>query len=149
MTKWDDDVYNTPAYPITDAAQYFHISVGTLRSWLHGRHYPTKEGEQYFEPLIHRPDSSLPQISFNNLIKAHVLRSIRKIHRVRLDKVRSALDYLDKQFQVPHPLAWVEFQTDGVNLFVESLGRLVSVSENGQMAIKLVLKKLANSGGME
>jgi uncharacterized protein (DUF433 family) len=142
MMKWDDDVYSTPAYPITDAAQYLHIPVGTLRSWLHGRHYPTKEGEQYFEPLIHRPDSGLPQISFTNLIEAHVLRSIRKVHGVRLDKVRSALDYLDKQFQVPHSLARVEFQTDGVNLFVESLGRLVSVSENGQMAIKLVLKNL-------
>lgn len=143
MAKWDNDVYNTPAYPVTDAARYLHIPVGTLRSWLHGRYYPTKkEGKQYFEPLIQRPDLDLPQISFTNLVEAHVLRSIRKIHGVRLDKVRSALDYLDKQFQMPHPLARVEFQTDGVNLFVESIGRLVSVSENGQLAIKAVLKSL-------
>jgi uncharacterized protein (DUF433 family) len=144
MAKWDDDVYNTPAYPVTDAARYLHIPVGTLRSWLHGRYYPTKEGSQYFEPLIERPDPSLPQISFSNLVEAHVLRSIRTVHGVRLDKVRRSLDYLDKQFQVPHPLARVEFQTDGVNLFVESIGRLVSVSENGQLAIKSVLKNLLN-----
>ena len=43
---------------------------------------------------------------------------------------------------VKYPLARVEFQTDGVNLFVESIGRLVSVSENGQLAIKTALKNL-------
>ena len=142
MAQWDNDVYNTPAYPVTDAARYLHIPAGTLRSWVKGRHYPTKEGKQYFEPLIQRPDPNLPQISFTNLVEAHVLRSIRTVHGVRLDKVRSALDYLDRQFQMPHPLARVEFQTDGVNLFVESIGRLVSVSENGQLAIKSALKKL-------
>lgn len=142
MSQWDKDVYSTPAYPVTDAARYLHIPAGTLRSWVNGRHYPTKEGNQYFEPLIQRPDPDWPQISFTNLVEAHVLRSIRKIHGVRLYKVRSALDYLDKQFQVPHPLARVEFQTDGVNLFVESIGRLVSVSENGQLAIKSALENL-------
>ncbi len=142
MAKWDNDVYNTPAYPLTDAARYLHIPVGTLRSWMNGRYYPTKDGKQYFEPLIQRPEPDFPQISFTNLVEAHVLRSIRKIHGVRLDKVRSALDYLDKQFQMPHPLARVEFQTDGANLFVESIGRLVSVSENGQLAIKAALKNL-------
>ena len=142
MAQWDHDVYNTPAYPVTDAAQYLHIPAGTLRSWISGRYYPTQEGKQYFEPLIQRPDPDFPQMSFTNLIEAHVLRSIRKIHGVRLDKVRNALDYLDKQFQMPHPLARVEFQTDGVNLFVESIGRLVSVSENGQLAIKTALKNL-------
>lgn len=142
MAKWANDVYHTPAYPVTDAARYLHIPVGTLRSWLQGRYYPTQEGKQYFEPLMQRPHASLPQISFTNLVEAHVLRSIRKIHGVRLDKIRSALDYLDKQLQMPHPLARVEFQTDGVNLFVESIGRLVSVSENGQLAIKAVLQNL-------
>jgi uncharacterized protein (DUF433 family) len=142
MVKWDDDIYNTPAYPVTDAARYLHIPVGTLRSWLHGRYYPVKDGKQYFQPLIQRPDPDLAQISFTNLVEAHVLRSIRKIHGIRLYKVRNALDYLDQRFQMPHPLARVEFQTDGVNLFVESVGRLVSVSQDGQLAMKAVLKNL-------
>jgi uncharacterized protein (DUF433 family) len=142
MVKWEDDIYNTPVYPVTDAARYLRIPVGTLRSWLHGRYYPVKDGKQYFQPLIQRPDLDLPQISFINLVEAHVLRSIRKIHSVRLDKVRRALDYVDQQFGMPHPLARVEFQTDGVNLFVESVGRLVSVSQDGQLAMKEVLKHL-------
>ena len=111
MTQRDNDVCNTPAYPLADAARYLHIPVGTLRSWVNGRYYSSKDDQQYFEPLIQRPEPGLPQVSFTNLVEAHVLRSIRKIHGVRLDKVRSALDYLDKQFQMPHPLAQVEFQT--------------------------------------
>ncbi|MEB3338053.1 MAG: DUF433 domain-containing protein [Leptolyngbyaceae bacterium] len=142
MVQWEDDLYNTPAYPMTDAARYLRIPFGTLRSWLKGRYYPVKEGQQYFQPLIQRPDPDLPQISFTNLVEAHVLRSIRKIHGVRLDKVRNALDYLDQQFGMPHPLARVEFQTDGVNLFVESVGRLVSVSQDGQLTLRDVLKHL-------
>ncbi len=60
----------------------------------------------------------------------------------RLDKVRSALDRLDEQFQMSHPLARVEFQTVGADLFVESIGRLVSVSENGQLTIRAALENL-------
>ncbi|MEM9219840.1 MAG: DUF433 domain-containing protein [Cyanobacteria bacterium P01_F01_bin.150] len=142
MVKWNEDVYNIPAYPITDAARYLHIPVGTLRSWLQGRSYPTKDGQRYSSSLIQRPHPELSQLSFTNLIEAHVLRSIRKVHGVRLDKVRNALDYLDDQFKLPHPLVRVEFQTDGVSLFVESVGRLVNVSQDGQLAMKAVLQKL-------
>ncbi|MEO1394806.1 MAG: DUF433 domain-containing protein [Cyanobacteria bacterium J06634_5] len=143
IAKWDNDVHNTPAYPLTDAARYLHIPAGTLRAWVNGRYYSTREGKQYFEPLIQRPEPDVPQISFTNLIEAHVLSSIRKPHGVRLDQVRNALDSLDKRFQMPHPLARVEFQPDGVNIFVESIGRLVrSVSEHDQLAIKIALKNL-------
>jgi hypothetical protein len=56
MVKWDDAIYNIPAYPVTDAARYLRIPLVTLRSWLKGRSYATKNGQQTFEPLIERPD---------------------------------------------------------------------------------------------
>ena len=94
MVKWDDDIYNIPAYPVADAARYLRIPLVTLHSWLKGRSYDTKIGQQTFEPLIQRPDPTLPQLSFTNLVEAHVLRIIRVHHRVKLDKVRKALDYM-------------------------------------------------------
>lgn len=127
---------------VIDAARYLNIPSGTLQSWLRGRTYPTQEGHRYYEPLIHRPSTSLPQLSFTNLIEAPVLRVIRKVHNVRLDKVRTALDYLDQQFQIPHPLAQIQFQTDGVSLFVESVGRLVNVSQARQLAMQETLQHL-------
>lgn len=140
--KWDDDIYNTPAYSVTDAARYLRIPVGTLRSWLKGRSCPTKKGQQAFEPLIQRPDPALPQLSFTNLVEAHVLRIIRETHQVKLDKVRNALDYMGQQFDTAHPLVMKRFQTDGVDLFVDQMDRLINVSRSGQLAMRETLKDL-------
>ncbi len=142
MVKWDHDIYNTPAYPVTDAARYLHIPVRTLRSWLEERSYPTKDGQQAFESLIQRPDPEYPQLSFTNLVEAHVLRIIRETHQVKLDKVRKALDYMGQQFNTPHPLVMRRFQTDGVDLFVDQVDQLVNVSRSGQLAMRETLKHL-------
>ncbi|OCQ95244.1 hypothetical protein AMR42_14150 [Limnothrix sp. PR1529] len=142
MVKWDDDIYNTPAYSVTDAARYLRIPVVTLRSWLKGRSYATQIGQQAFEPLIQRPDLALPQLSFTNLVEAHVLRIIRETHQVKLDKVRNALDYMSQQFDTAHPLVMRRFQTDGVDLFVDQVDRLVNVSRSGQLAMRETLKHL-------
>jgi uncharacterized protein (DUF433 family) len=142
MVKWDVSVYHTPAYPVTDAARYLHIPVITLQSWLKGRSYPTKRGQQAFAPLIQRPDPQSPQLSFTNLIEAHVLRIIREHHQVKLDKVRTALDYLAQQFNTEHPLVLKRFQTDGVDLFVEEVDHLVNISRAGQLTMREALKNL-------
>ncbi len=142
MVKWDNSIYNTPAYSVTDAARYLRIPVVTLRSWLKGRSYVTKTGQQAFEPLIQRPDPGLPQLSFTNLVEAHVLRIIRETHQVKLDKVRRALDYMSQQFGTAHPLVMKRFQPDGVDLFVDEMDRLVNVSRSGQFAMRETLKHL-------
>jgi uncharacterized protein (DUF433 family) len=142
MVKWDDDIYNIPAYPVTDAARYLRIPLVTLRSWLQGRSYLTKNGQQAFEPLIQRPNPGLPQLSFTNLVEAHVLRTIRDGYQVKLDKVRIALDYMIQQFGTTHPLVMKRFQTDGVDLFVDEMKRLVNVSRAGQLAMQDTLKGL-------
>lgn len=142
MVKWDHDLYNVPVYPVTDTARYLHIPVATLRSWLKGRSYPTQQGQQAFEPLIQRPDPELPQLSFTNLVEAHVLRIIRTTHQIKLDNVRKALDYMGQEFDTDHPLVMKRFQTDGVDLFVDQMDRLVNVSRSGQLAMRETLKHL-------
>mgnify|MGYP001794950415 FL=1 len=136
------DIRNVATYPVADAARYLAIPAGTLRSWLHGRTYPTANGKKYFEPLIHLSDGSSPQLSFTNLVEAHVLRGIRQNHKIRLDKVRTALDYVEQKFGLPHPLARAQFQTDGVDLFVESVGQLINASRDGQLAMQKTLQQL-------
>ena len=81
------DIYNTPAYPVKDAARYLRIPVATLRSWLRGRSYSTKKGQKVIEPFIQRPDRTLPQLSFINLVEAYVIRNVRETHQVELDQV--------------------------------------------------------------
>jgi uncharacterized protein (DUF433 family) len=142
MVKWNEDIYNTPAYPVTDAARYLRIPLVTLHTWLKGRSYLTKNGQQAFDPLIQRPDQDLPQLSFTNLVEAHVLRIIREIHGVKLDKVRKALDYMSQQLDTTHPLVMKRFQTDGVDLFVDEMDRLINVARCGQLAMRDTLKDL-------
>jgi len=132
------DFRNLPRYSITEASRYLLIPVGTLRSWIQGRSYPTLEAKRYFQPLIKLPDMEEKQLSFINLVEAHVLRAIREVYEIRLDKVRTALDYVEQQFNVPHPLA----RTDGVDLFVNLVGYLVNVSQPSQVKMQEVLENL-------
>lgn len=75
--QWDLDIYNIPTYSVTDASRYLNITLPTLSTWLNGRKYHTTEGIKEFLPIIQRPDSETPQLSFTNLVEAHILRVIR------------------------------------------------------------------------
>lgn len=124
-----DEIRRTPAYPYAEAAHYLNLPLSTLRAWFRGQHK--------FSRVI-RPDG--PALSFLNLVEAHVLKAIRRAHGISLPKVRKALDYVGTQLDVERPLANERFQTDGVNLFVERLGRLLNVSRDGQFEMDELLR---------
>ncbi|WP_413172481.1 DUF433 domain-containing protein [Anabaena azotica] len=130
------DPRDIPTYSISDAAKYLRIPPGTIRSWTIGRYYPISNGSNFFKPLILTKDLKPRLLSFTNLVEIHILRAIRKHHKIQLDKVRMALDYIDEQFQVPHPLARERFRTDGVDLFIERYGSLINASQCGQTDMK-------------
>lgn len=130
------DPRELPAYPIPEAAHYLQLPTSTLRSWVVGRKYPVRGGEEWFEPLIVLPDGEPKALSFRNLVEAHILAAARRTHNVPLHAVRSALNYVREQMGVPRPLADVTFQTDGADLFVDHLGALVAVSREGQLAVR-------------
>jgi uncharacterized protein (DUF433 family) len=134
------DPRSIPTYSIGDAARYLRIPAGTIRAWTIGRNYTTTEGSKRSRPLIRVYPHKPTLLSFTNLIEVHVLRAIRKDHKIQLDQVRNALDYLDDQFKVPHPLAHETFRTDGVDLFIERYGSLINVSKPEQLALKDALK---------
>jgi len=134
------DPRELPAYGIAEASHYLRIPLATLRSWIRGRYYPTEAGQKHFKPVIMLPDREMPALSFVNLVEAHVLDAIRREYRVPLPNVRSALDYVQRQFGSKHPLAEQKFETDGVNLFVSRFGTLISASESGQLAIRELIR---------
>src|SRR5256885_3776893 len=99
------DPRSLPAYSLSEVAQYTGVPVATLKSWVFGRSYPTTSGVRLFKPIIEPPESASTTLSFLNLVEVHVLAAIRRQHRVPLNKVRTALDYLQKVIPSPHPLA--------------------------------------------
>ncbi len=51
-----------------------------------------------------------------------------------------AVTYLSKQFPSKHPLADREFETDGIDLFIQKFEQLINISQAGQLAMKEVLQ---------
>lgn len=123
------DPRDLPCYNAPDAARYLRIPAATVRAWAKGRKYKTANGHRQFSPVITASQPKPLLLSFINLIELHVLRAIRIKHEIDLAKVRAALDYLETQLKISHPLAHREFQTDGVDLFVEHYGELINASQ--------------------
>jgi uncharacterized protein (DUF433 family) len=89
-----------------------------------------------FKPVIRLDANDRRALSFLNLVEAHVLAAIRRTHHVPLPKVRLALSYVSKKLNTDRPLAREDFQTDGIDLFVEKLGSLINVARDGQTEMK-------------
>ncbi len=54
--------------------------------------------------------------------------------------MRTALDYFEQEFKLPHPLVRVEFQTEGVDLFLNEVEKLINASRFGQLPIRQTLE---------
>ena len=136
----DFDVREVPSYGVMEAAHYLRIPRTTIRDWVSGRHYRSTAGIRFSKPIIQMPDPTAKQLSFMNLVVIHVLDAIRRKHDIPLEKVRTAMNYLSKQFPSKHPLADQEFVTDGLNLFIKKFSQLINISQEGQLAIQEILQ---------
>ncbi|HJU06206.1 MAG TPA: DUF433 domain-containing protein [Nitrospiraceae bacterium] len=136
----DVDIRELPSYGFTEAGHYLRVPPTTIRCWVAGRYYPSQTGPQFSKPIVQLPDPRKRLLSFMNLIEIHVLDAIRREHNIALEKVRIAVAYLSKHFPSKHPLADREFETDGMDLFIQKFGKLISISQHGQLAMKEVLE---------
>jgi len=135
-----DQLRCTPAYTYVEAAHYLNLPVSTLSSWFKGQTYNLNDEVRRFESVITLDGRPGEGLSFLNLVEAHVLAALRREHRIPLQKVRRALDYVERQLGVERPLINARFETDGVNLLVRELERLVNVSQEGQLEIEPVIR---------
>lgn len=120
-------LYEEPAYGLSEAAVYLKVPYQTLRYWLTG----FKSRPPIIEPVAKEP----VRLSFMNLLECHVLAGMRKIYDLKLPRVRSALKKMARDYPQPHPLITEVLMTDRKNLFVERLGKIINVSEHGQMGL--------------
>jgi uncharacterized protein (DUF433 family) len=82
-------------------------------------------------------------LSFVNLTEAFVLFTMRRHYRIQMPRIREAIEYVEGELGVPHPLAFQEFKTDKVDLFVRiASGAAVNASRRGQTHMDEVLTDL-------
>lgn len=135
------DPREVPSYTIAEAAHYLSIPLATVRAWVKGTSYNDSTGRRrQFKRVIELPQRNLPLMSFFNLAEAHVLRALRTNHKIRLQHIRRALDYVRNEFGWGRPLIHEGFRTNGVSLFVERLGQLVDASAKGQVVMPEIME---------
>ncbi|MBI1850079.1 MAG: DUF433 domain-containing protein [Planctomycetes bacterium] len=134
------DPGTVPRYSIAQAARHLHIPPSTVRSWVVGRHYSTHDGPAKFAPVIAIVAGEKPLLSFQNLLEAHVLSSLRNEHRVKLQAIRQTIDFVAEKTRSPHPLIDRVMFAAGGKLFVEHFSELVIPAEHGQLAMKKLLE---------
>ena len=118
MTSAAQSVFDQPAYSCRLAAQYAGLSYATLRSWIGS------------DGLITTPTASI--LSFNNLAEAHILKAMRRVHGLSLQRIRKALSELSTIRQTAHPLLDESFETDGVNLCIREEDDVINLSKRSQ-----------------
>jgi uncharacterized protein (DUF433 family) len=135
-----DRLRRTPAYTFVEAAHYIGVPVATLRAWCVGQGYKHRGEARRFEPLLRLDGRSDQGLSFLNLVEAHVLAAIRRAHGISMPRVRAALAFVAGRLGADRPLLDARFQTDGVDLFVVELDRIVNVSCEGQLEIASMIR---------
>jgi uncharacterized protein (DUF433 family) len=144
--------WEVPAYTLPTAARHVRVPAATLRYWVFGRTCLSAGKVCHALPLIDIPKQKPRFLSFLHLVEAHVLASMRRKHELPMHKVRKALAFVEKELKVKHPLATEDFRTDGVDLFVERVGKVINVSSHGQMEIKAALdvglRRIRYEGGL-
>ena len=132
-TSKETDVRYMPSYSVTEAALYLRLPSSTLRAWI-GR-------QSGFEPLISPAQEKPLTLSFINLIEAYVLASIRRKHRVSINKMRKGLNHISQNYPSQNPLAEKNFETDGLRLFLRQAGLVYEISrEHGQIILEKIIK---------
>ncbi|MCY4556909.1 MAG: DUF433 domain-containing protein [Chloroflexi bacterium] len=87
-----------------------------------------------------QPAGSEPRaLSFINLVELHVMAALRRHHRVPMQRIRVAIQYLERQLRLEHPLARRELLTDGFSVFIEHLDRLLNLSARGQLEMREIV----------
>jgi len=115
-------VADAPAYSIAQAAHYVGIPAPTLRDWVGP------------EGLIQPPKPN--NLSFTNLAEAHVLKAMRRHHRLPMQGIRKALLQLQRLRKTAHPLLDESFSTDGINLCIEEEDRILNLTQKLQTEIR-------------
>lgn len=133
------DPREAPLYSFPDAARATEIPASTLRSWVVGQAYDRKHDRAYFEPVISRPSKDDPRLSFTNLIEAHVLRALRRVHEVQFSAIRQAVDIAEAQFGIRRLLISPDLRTSAGELFLNRYTHFLELNEGQQLAMKSVL----------
>lgn len=127
------DPAELPTYTLTDVATYLRVPRSTLAAWAGRKTYKVKgpDGTHAMKPLF-ATDAATGLLTFNSFVEAYLLTSFTRAVGIRLPKVREALETAGGA----RPLLDNVWRTDGRHLFIETMGKIVNVSQYGQVVVR-------------
>jgi len=128
------------AYTTSEAARYLRIPERTLFDWAFGYAYRVKRERRQMSAVIRVANEERHLLSFTNLAELHVLDALRRVHQVRMKKIRQTVLYLTQEFKTDHPLVHQDMWTDGASVFIDHYGDLVNASHEGQLAMRQIVE---------
>jgi uncharacterized protein (DUF433 family) len=136
------DPRDLPIYLIEEAAFILGLATSTLKAWTFGSQWTDASGrKRTYEPLIIPPErTDRLMLSFTNLIEAHVLHAIRRVHQIKMSRVREAMTAIRHDLESQHPLAEQDLYTAGQNILIVKYGTYVSMSAGKQSEMAEVIK---------
>jgi uncharacterized protein (DUF433 family) len=120
-TRDGADRFVTPLYTVAEAARYLDVPPSTLATWAHGYvRRPPGRPEVRGAPILTAVSSSSarPTIPFVGLAEGLVLAGIRKAG-VPMQRIRPALDRLQRELGLDHVLASRTLYTDGAEVLYD------------------------------
>ncbi len=119
------DLNETPSYGLPEASAYLRLPYGVVREWV------SKEG-----PV---PAAGKNLLSFSNLLELHVLKALRKSHKLKMQSIRKGLGFYRAEFGSVHPLLDPRIETDGISLILREDDAYVNLSRAGQTALQAIV----------
>ncbi len=126
------DRFHTPLYTVAEAARYLGVPESTFHTWAMGyNRKPPGRPAVHGAPLVTviegqpRGYASLP---FVGLAEGLVLAGIRQL-RVPMQRIRPALDVLQKELGLEHVLASQSLYTDGIDILFDYAKRTGDTDE--------------------
>lgn len=132
MISAEDPRLFEPRYAITSAAHHLRMPRSTLHSWV--------SGMGTFRAVLDPPTPGF--LSFVNLTEAFVLFAMRRRYKILMPNIRDAIAYVESEMGVAHPLAFQQFRTNYVHLFVRTATGDVNVSQGGQIQLDELCEEL-------
>ena len=116
------DIRTQPFYPVSEAARLLRVPGSTLRTW-----FNVEAGRS---------------LNFLELLEGYTIQVLRTKHQLSMRRIRKAIRYLKHETGETYPLAMqgLGFEADRSDLYFTRFGKLISASEQGQLAIRQVLE---------
>ncbi len=107
---------------MSEAARLLRVPGSTLRLW-----FDVEGGRS---------------LNFLELLEGYTIQVLRTKHQLSMRRIRKAIGYLKRDTGEAYPLAMqgLGFEADRSDLYFTRFGKLISASEQGQLAIRQVLE---------